>query len=375
MKIALIHDWFITGGGSEKVVRKMLFALSNYQVDIYTLIDKFSEEDRNYFLHGKQTNTSFIQHFPMIGKYYRYYLPLFPRAIESFNLSDYDLIISSSHSVAKGVKVKKGQMHLCYCHTPMRYLWDMRKSYIADHNLNKGWKKWLAKPVMASIRKWDFKTCDGVTWFLANSENVRQRIQRNYKRDAEVVYPPVNTDFYNLHKDKEDFYVTASRLVPYKRVDLIVQAFREMPGKKLIVIGDGPLYNYIKSLCDVPNIELIRFDTKEVLRYYLQRAKAFIFAAEEDFGITPVEAQSCGTPVIAHGKGGALETIQENKTGMYFHHQTVKSIVNAVYQFENLNHPFLPQDCRENALRFKKENFLINFCNHLKEKAGIECNF
>lgn len=295
-------------------------------------------------------------------------------AVRSIDLSGFDVVISSSHSVAKGVKTLPGQPHICYCHTPMRYLWDMRKSYMSDHKLNKGWRKWLAIPVMNVMRKWDYKTAQDVTWFIANSENVRGRIQRNYKRASEVIYPPVNTEFYQLHTEKEDYYVTASRLVPYKRIDLIIQAFREMPGKRLIVIGDGPEYKCTKKLCDTDNIELIRFDTKEVLRYYLQRAKAFVFAAEEDFGITPVEAQSCGTPVIAFGKGGALETVLDGKTGVFFHHQTVRSIVNAVYRFENLQGDFDPQACRENAERFCKELFYQKFCESLHQKTAISCS-
>jgi glycosyltransferase involved in cell wall biosynthesis len=373
-KIALIHDWFITGGGSEKVVREILHLLRNEQVDVFTLMDFLPEEDRRYFLHGKRTHTSFLQRMPLAAKNYRYYLPLFPPAIEQFDLHEYDVVISSSHSVAKGVKLREGQVHLCYCHTPMRYLWDMRKKYISDHKLNRGWRKWITRPVLSAIRKWDYDTSARVSWFIANSENIRDRIRRNYKREAEVVYPPVDTEFYQLHLPKEDFYVTASRMVPYKKVQLIVEAFSEMPGKRLVVIGDGPEYGKIKALSKGHAIEIIRFDTTEVLRYYLQRAKAFVFAAEEDFGITPVEAQACGTPVIAYGKGGALETVIDGKTGIYFHQQSIKSIIDAVYRFENLEQPFDPLACRAHALQFSKEIFYEGFSAALKKHTGIVCS-
>lgn len=374
MKIALVHDWFINPGGSEKVVRNILGLLRQHDVELFALMDFFREDDRQYFLEGKRVHTTFLQHAPLARNKYRYYLPLFAQAVQQLDMSGFDCVISSSHSVAKGVRTHEDQPHLCYCHTPMRYLWDMRKTYMSDHRLDRGWRRWVSRPVLNSLRKWDFRTAADVDYFVANSENVKERIRRNYHREAEVVYPPVDTLFYQPYSDKEDFYVTASRIVPYKRVELIVDAFLEMPGRRLVVIGDGPNYEAVKRRCKGTNVEIIRFDTREVLRYYLQRAKAFVFAAEEDFGITPVEAQACGTPVIALGRGGALETVVAGETGIFFRHQTVKDIIDAVYGFENLEVPLKASRCRQNAERFSKQVFQKGFSQMLKKHLNIECS-
>jgi glycosyltransferase involved in cell wall biosynthesis len=372
MRIALIHDWLITPGGSEKVLREMLYVLRVHEVDVYTLMDFFSEEDREEFIMGKNTTTSFLQYIPGIKKNYKYFFPFFPRAIQSFKLEDYDVIISSSHSVAKGVRKRKGQIHISYCHTPMRYIWDLKRQYISDHGLDKGWKKWFSRPLMRSIRNWDFATSSDVDFFISNSIYIQQRIQNNYHKEARVIYPPVNTDFFQLNPKKENYYVTASRLVPYKKIELIAEAFAEMPDKKLLIIGDGPCWNDIKKI-QSPNIEMLRYDTNEVLRFHLQRAKAFVFAAEEDFGITPVEAMACGTPVIAYGKGGVLETVKDKVCGVLFHHQSVKSIVDAVYRFENDIHLFQPEIIRTHSQPFNKQRFHQEFASIILENGGIQC--
>jgi glycosyltransferase involved in cell wall biosynthesis len=372
MRIALIHDWLITPGGSEKVLREMLYVLREHDIDIYTLMDFFSEEDREEFIMGKSTTTSFLQFIPGIKKNYKYFFPFFPRAIQSFKLADYDVIISSSHSVAKGVRKRKGQIHISYCHTPMRYIWDLKRQYISDHGLDKGWKKWFSRPLMRSIRNWDFATSTDVDFFISNSIYIQQRILNNYHKEAKVIYPPVNTDFFQMNPKKENYYVTASRLVPYKKIELIAEAFAEMPDKKLLIIGDGPCWNDIKKI-QSPNIEMLRYDTNEVLRFHLQRAKAFVFAAEEDFGITPVEAMACGTPVIAYGKGGVLETVKDKVSGVLFQHQSVKSIVDAVYRFENDIHLFQPEIIRTQAQPFNKRRFHQEFASFILEKGGIQC--
>lgn len=373
MRIAVIHDWLITVGGSEKVLRELLYLLRNHDTELFTLMDFLSDEDRERFIFGKKSRTSFLQYIPGIRENYKYFFSLFPRAIQSLKTEGFDVIISSSHSVAKSVQKHPGQIHISYCHTPMRYLWDMRQQYMSDYGLNKGWKRWIAKPLMQNIRNWDFVTSSDVDFFIANSKYIQIRIKNNYHRDSTVIYPPVNTDFFVPFDKKESYYVTASRLVPYKRIDLIARAFSEMPDKKLIIIGDGPAWKKIKSI-SAPNIEMIKYDTLEVLRYYLQRAKAFVFAAEEDFGITPVEAMACGTPVIAFGKGGVLETVVDEITGIFFYHQSVKSIVDAVYRFENIQNRFEPDKIRQQALKFNRQRFHEEMAAFLQKYAGILCS-
>lgn len=373
MRIAVIHDWLITAGGSEKVLRELLYLLRNHDTTLFTLMDFLSDEDREEFIFGKEAHTSFLQFIPGIRKHYKYFFPLFPRAIRSLKTREFDVIISSSHSVAKSVKKYPGQIHVSYCHTPMRYIWDMHQQYISDHGLNKRWKRWAAKPLMLYIRNWDFATSSDVDFFIANSQYIQKRIKNNYHRNSTVIYPPVNTDFFVPSNQKESYYVTASRLVPYKRIDLIAQAFSEMPDKKLIIIGNGPKWNEIKSI-SAPNIEMIKYNTNEVLRYYLQRAKAFVFAAEEDFGITPVEAMACGTPVIAFGKGGVLETVVDKISGIFFHQQSIKSIVDAIYRFENLEYIFDPNKIRQQALKFNRQRFHKEMAAFLQKHTGITCS-
>lgn len=373
MRIAVIHDWLITAGGSEKVLRELLYLLRNHDTELFTLMDFLSDEDREEFIFDKEAHTSFLQFIPGIRKQYKYFFPLFPRAIRSLKTREFDVIISSSHSVAKSVKKYPGQIHVSYCHTPMRYIWDMHQQYISDHGLNKRWKRWAAKPLMQNIRNWDFATSSDVDFFIANSQYVQKRIKNNYHRNSTVIYPPVNTDFFVPSNQKDSYYVTASRLVPYKRIDLIAQAFSEIPDKKLIIIGNGPKWNEIKSI-SAPNIKMIKYNTNEVLRYYLQRAKAFVFAAEEDFGITPVEAMACGTPVIAFGKGGVLETVEDKISGIFFHQQSIKSIVDAIYRFENLEYIFDPNKIRQQALKFNRQRFHKEMAAFLQKHTGITCS-
>jgi glycosyltransferase involved in cell wall biosynthesis len=372
MKIAVVHDWLIHPGGAEKVLKEILFLLQNHEVEIFTLFDYLSEDDRYYYLDGRNTQTSFLQKYPLSKTKYRYFLPLFPRAIRKFNLKKFDLIISCSHSVAKGVKKQPGQLHICYCHTPMRYLWDLRKEYLDDYKLNTGIKKWVVNGILNSIKRWDFRNSQQVDFFIANSKNIQGRIKKNYQRDSTVIYPPVDTSFYKNTGAGRNYYVTASRMVPYKKMSLIVDAFANLPDHKLVVIGDGPDYNLILSK-SAHNIEIIRYDSNELLRHYLKRAKAFVFASNEDFGITPVEAMACGTPIIAYGKGGIIETVVENKTGIFFQHQTVKAIIDAVYKFESNVHPISAMDCENQAALFSVESFRQNLSHFLKKHAGIDC--
>ncbi|MCZ2444004.1 MAG: glycosyltransferase [Flavobacteriales bacterium] len=373
MRIAIIHDWLITPGGSEKVLRELLYLLRHQDITLFSLLDFLTDEDRDEFLYGRKAHTSFLQSIPGIQYNYKYYLPFFPTAIESLKTAKYDVIISSSHSVAKGVKKHSGQIHICYCHTPMRYIWDMRKQYMADHGIDSGWKRLLVRPVINRLRLWDFRTATNVDYFIANSEYINKRIKQHYNKEAVVIYPPVNTEFFTLYEEKEDFYVTASRLVPYKKVGLIAEAFAALPDKRLVIIGNGNCWHQIHKKKAL-NIEMIQYDTSEVLRYYLQRAKAFVFAAEEDFGITPVEAMACGTPVIAFNKGGVLETVKDGISGQFFQHQSVKSIIDAVYRFEHDITNFKAKAVRDAITNFSLERFRSEMAEFIETHTDISCS-
>ncbi len=363
MKTALIHDWLITSGGAEKVLGAIF---SIFPSSIYTLVKREGFFENSSFAQAT-IFTSFIQKLPFAAQSHRNYLPFFPSAIESFDLSDYDVLLSSSHAVAKGIKVNEGQLHICYCHTPMRYAWDLERQYLSHLS---GIKEWLAKRVLSYLRKWDVGNLDGVHYFIANSHYIAERIKRIYGRDATVIYPPVPTEQFEFQSDKEDFYLTMSRLVPYKRVDLIVEAFSQMPSKKLVVIGDGPEMENIKKLAG-KNIELLGFQPDRAVREYLSRAKAFVFAAEEDFGIAPVEAQASGTPVIAFGRGGILETVIEGETGVFFEEQTAAGLTEAVVKFEEMK--FDPMRIRQNAERFSETRFKREFKQFVEEKWEDFC--
>ena len=351
MKIAIIHDWLVVNAGAEKVLREILELFPN--ADIFSIVDFLGKRDREAILNGKRAETTFIQKLPFAKKHFRNYLPLFPKAIESFDLSGYDLIISSSWAFAKGVKRKKGQIHICYCHTPIRYAWDLYDEYTFDL---KQPKKFLVEKSLEYIRDWDIKSLDRVDYFIANSNFVKNRIKNIYNRNAKVIYPPVNIEKFTLYEKKEDFYLTASRLVPYKKTKLIVEAFNKMPDKKLIVIGSGEELEAIKAIAK-DNITIMGYQEDSVLINFMQRAKAFVYAAIEDFGIVPVEAMACGTPVIALNQGGVAESVIDGLSGVLFENQTCNDIILAIKKFESLN--FSYKKIREQSLKFSnfKESF------------------
>ena len=354
VKAALIHDWLITEGGGEKCVQSFLNI--NPDFDLFSLIDFFPDEYRERLIKGKYAQTSFIQKLPTAKSNHRKFLPLFPLAIEQFDLSDYDLILSSSMSVSKGVLTHAGQIHVCYCHSPMRYAWDLHFQYLREAGLTTGAKGWIAKYILHKMRTWDVISSNRVDHFIANSNFIAKRIKRIYNREATVIYPPVDVESFSLETNKEGFFLTASRMVPYKKIDLIVEAFSHLPDKRLVVIGDGPDMDKIKSKA-TKNIEILGYQPFAVLKEHMQKAKAFVFAAEEDFGIIPVEAQACGTPVIAYGKGGALETVVHNKTGILFNTQSADSIQSAILAFEKESDRFNPVAIREHALKFSTQRF------------------
>ena len=365
MKKALVHDWFSVYAGAEKCVESFTNIWDDFEV--YSLIDFLSDKDRETILKGKKANTSFVQNLPFAKKKYRNYLPLFPFAIEQFDLSKYDVILSSSHAVAKGVLTHSNQLHISYVHTPIRYAWDLYFQYLKESGLNKGLKGKLAKYFLHKIRMWDISTVNRVDYYIANSHYIARRIKKVYGKESTVIYPPVDVERFKLCEQKEDFYLTASRMVPYKKIDLIVETFAKV-GKKLVVIGTGPDEQKIKSFAN-EHIKFLGFASDAVLLDYMQRAKAFVFSAEEDFGIVPVEAQACGTPVICLGKGGTKETVIDGETGVHFKEQSVDDLLHAIRKFETIK--FHPVTIRKHALQFSKERFEKEIEEFVNEKYAL----
>lgn len=357
MRVAIVHDWLTTYAGAERVLEALLQLFP--QAELYTVVDFMRAPERR-FLRDRQVHTSFVQHLPFARSKYRAYLPLMPLAVEQFDLSGFDLVISSSHAVAKGVLTGPDQVHICYCHSPMRYAWDLQHSYLRESGLSRGARGWLARYLLHRVRLWDYRTAAGVDAFVANSAYIARRIEKVYRREATVIYPPVDIDFFEPGSTRDGFYLTASRFVPYKRVDLIVEAFGRMPDRRLMVIGTGPDESRLRAIASA-NVHFLGYQPNEVLRDYLQRARAFVFAAEEDFGILPVEAQACGTPVIAYGRGGTRDTVRDlsadQPTGVLFQEQTAEAIVRGVREFEEKIPPISVAACRTNALRFAPAQF------------------
>ena len=364
MRIAFVHDWLTVFSGAEKVLESMLEVFP--EADLFSIVDFLPSKDRA-LLKDKKVKTSFIQKLPFAKKYYRHYLPFMPIAIEQFDLSSYDVVISSSHAVAKGVITGPSQLHLCMCYSPIRYAWDLTHQYLKESNLKKGLKGIFAKIVLHHLRLWDVRTANGVDEFIAISQFIQKRIEKIYRRSSTVIYPPVNIDDFDLCEEKEDFYFTASRFVSYKKINIIIESFRQMPDKKLVIIGDGPDFKNIFA-SKPQNVEMLGYQSLSVLKKKMQKAKAFIFAAIEDFGIAPIEAQACGTPVIAFAKGALKETITD-KTGCFFYEQSPAAIIQAINEFE-AKPLFDPKECRENALRFSKERFKKEFLDFVTKQIG-----
>lgn len=368
LKVAVVNDWLVTYAGAERVLKEIIDIYP--EADIYSVIDFLSEKSRTE-LKIKDIKTTFIQHLPFAKKKYQMYLPFMPLAIEQLDVSCHDVVISSSHAVAKGVLTGPDQLHISYVHSPIRYAWDLQHQYLRETGLDKGVKGALARLLLHKIRNWDYRTANSVDHYIANSQFIARRIKKIYGREADVIYPPVDVEHFTLQMDKEDYYFTASRLVPYKRIDLIVEAFSTMPDKKLVVIGDGSEMAKIKSKA-ANNIEILGYQSDAIMLQYMKNAKAFVFAAEEDFGITPVEAQACGTPVIAFGKGGSLETVRpfgvQKPTGLFFNEQTLLSVVDAISEFEMISDKINPIDCRNNALNFSREVFKNKIEKYVEDK-------
>lgn len=365
MKVAIVQEWLVTVGGSDKVVKAILDVFPD--ADIYTLVAK-KEVCDELGIPWEKVHTSFIQKMPLGTKKHRAYLLLFPFAIEQFDLRGYDVVISSSHCVAKGVLTKADQLHICYCHSPIRYCWDMYNEYLEESHLDKGFKSWLVRLMLHPIRQFDAIAGSRVDYYISNSDYVGQRIRKTYRRKATTIHPNIDISNFELCNDKQEYYLASSRLVAYKKIDTIIEAFNQMPDKKLVVIGGGPNLEAYRKLAN-DNVTVMGYQPFDVLKDKMQHAKAFVFAADEDFGMIPIEAQSCGTPVIAYGHGGSLETVNGGKTGLFFNEQTPEAIVEAVNKFEAMgSQPFAPADCRQWAEGFSEKRFKREIKEFVEEK-------
>ena len=386
MKIAIVHDWLTGMRGGEKCLE--VFCRLFPKADLFTLLHVPGKVSS--VIESMSIRTSFLQSLPGIGSRYRYYLPLMPKAIEQFDLREYDLVLSSSHCVAKGIRVLRGTPHICYCYTPMRYIWDQYDQYFNTAYTGKLTSLAMSL-IVPRLRKWDVKTSRNVTDFIAISHHVQKRIKKYYGRDSEVIYPPADTEFFKPQTSTgpEDFFLMVSAFAPYKRVDLAVEAFNKL-GYPLKIIGDGQGENHLKAIAR-SNIEFLGWQPDSEIRSYYSRCRAFIFPGEEDFGITPVESQAMGRPVIAFAKGGALETVipdreswkpelhipEENTsdpTGTFFHEQTVDSLCRSVDHFKAIEAGFNPERIRDNALRFSLEKFTNRIQQYIEERVpNIRC--
>ncbi len=358
-RVAVVVDWLAQFGGAELVVKEILAAFP--EAELFALFDVMAPADRAR-LSPKPATTSWLQRIPGIRQRYRSLLPLMPRAIRSLDLRGYDLIISSHHSVAKGVRKRPGQIHVCYCHSPTRYLWDLRDQYLEDHHI-RGARAVAARWLLDRVRAFDLATATDVDRFIVNSRYVADRVARHYGRESIVVHPPVDIAFFTAEGPRvQDLYVTASRQVPQKKVDRVIDAFRRLPERRLVVLGDGPQHGALRAMAaDAPNIELRGEVSRDELRSWLRSARAFVFAADEDFGIAPLEAQACGTPVLALAKGGSLETVLggegPDRTGLHFADDRAETISATVQRFEALASPPTGSACRTYAERFEPARF------------------
>jgi glycosyltransferase involved in cell wall biosynthesis len=366
MRIAIVHEWMDTYAGSERVLEQMLHIFPD--ADLYAVCD-FLPADERHFLRGKVPTTSFIQRLPRAQKWFRYYLGLMPLAVEQFDLSGYDLVISSNHAVAKGALTGPATLHVSYVHSPMRYAWDLQHQYLTQSRLDRGIRGAVTRSLLAKLRLWDHASSARPDVILANSAWIAERIRKAWRRESTVVHPPVDLEGFPFQASKGDAYVIASRLVAYKRVDLIAAAFRAMPDRQLIIAGDGAEMPRVRAAAGgAPNIAFRGRVPQRELVALLQSARAFVFAAEEDFGIGMVEAQACGTPLIALRRGGAADILREDETGVFFERQTAEDIAAAVRRFETLT--ISPIACRANAERFSEAMFRERLLGAIREACA-----
>src|ERR1700722_4188728 len=360
MRVAIVHEWLDTYAGSEGVLEQLLLCFPD--ADLFAVVD-FMDGSERRFLQGHLVRTTFIQRLPFARRLFRNYLGLMPIAIQQLDLSSYDLVISSHHAVAKGVLTGPDQMHVSYVHSPMRYAWDLQHQYLNQANMERGLRGMYVRWLLGRLRQWDVSCAHQVDHFIANSDYVARRINKVYRREATVIYPPVDIEHFTMRSDKEDFYLLACRFVPYKRAEVVVESFARQPHRRLVVVGSGPASKQVRAAArSAPNTHFLSTVSQLELIDLMQRSRAFVFAAEEDFGITLVEAQACGTPVIAFGRGGAAEIViseteGQNPTGVLFDRQEADAVTTAVERFAALEPALTSFACRENALRFSQTRF------------------
>jgi glycosyltransferase involved in cell wall biosynthesis len=361
LRVAIVHEWFDTFAGSERVVEQLLHCFPN--ADLFAVVDFMNETDRA-FLQGRPVKTTLIQRLPFAHRMFRHYLGLMPIAIQQLDLIGYDLVVSSNHAVAKGVITGPDQIHISYIHSPMRYAWDLQHQYLKQAGMDHGLKGMYVRWLLSRLRQWDVVSANSVDHFVANSTYIARRIRKVYRREASVIHPPVDIERFAPRAHKEDFFLLACRFVLYKRADIVVESFVRQPWRRLVVVGDGPENERVRAAArGAPNIKFLGTVPQLVLVDLMQRARAFVFAAEEDFGITLVEAQACGTPVIAYARGGAADIIVDRAgstaTGVLFDRQEPDAIIAAVDRFEGFRPELTAQACRRNALRFSRERFRL----------------
>jgi len=349
MKTAIVHDWIVTRAGAENCL-EAIYDL--YPSPIHALVYDPKSVRESAVLRDAEMHASFLQSIPGAARLYRNFLPLFPRAVESLDVSGAELILTSSHAVAKGVRKRADQLNICYCYTPMRYAWDLYDQYMAGLD---PFRRAAAAVALRRLRAWDKATASRVDHFVAISEHVAERVRRLYGREAAVIYPPVDTEAFTLETKKSDYFITVSRMVPYKRMDLIAETFTAL-GLPLVIVGDGPERARVAAKAG-PTVKLLGALPGPEMRRLVSKARAFIFAAEEDFGIAPVEAMACGTPVIGYGKGALLETVADGQHGVLFREQTPGSLADAVSRFERIEKTLDPEAIRRNAERFSRARF------------------
>lgn len=358
LKIALVHDWLTGMRGGEKVLE--VFCELFPDAKLFTLLhNKGTLSDT---IENMAVVTSFVDKLPLKEKKYRNYLPIFPIAIETFDFDEYDFVLSTSHCVAKSVKVKNG-IHICYCHTPMRYVWEMFEEYFGSGKAGLA-TRFTMKIVAPILRRWDVATSNRVNYYIANSYNVAGRIKAYYNRESDVIHPPVDTNMFQLSTTNKDYYLIVSALVPYKKNEIAIEAFNKL-GKRLLIIGSGPEESKLKSIAK-DNCVFLGWKSNEELAEYYSGCKALLFAGIEDFGIVPLEAMACGKPVIAFAKGGALETVIDQKTGVYFYEQNSQALIEAVLKLEQVE--FDAGAIRKHALTFDRELFKSKIQNYVEEK-------
>jgi glycosyltransferase involved in cell wall biosynthesis len=364
LRIALVHDWLTGMRGGEKVLEVLCELYP--QATLFTLLHNKGKTSET--IERMKIRTSFIDRLPLKTAKYRNYLPLFPRAIESFDFSEFDLIISTSHAVAKGARPSPGALHICYCHTPMRYVWELYDEYFGPGRA--GLMTRAAMSIVAPrLREWDVRSSDRVNFFIANSRNVADRIRQYYRRPADVIHPPVNIDQFTVSENDEGYYLIVSALVPYKRVDLAIDAFNQI-GERLVVVGTGPESKRLQSLAN-KNIEFLGWQNDLELSKLYAGCRALIFPGIEDFGIVPLEAMASGKPVIAFAKGGALETVVDDPrfpTGLFFRDQSVQALKDTMAEFSTME--FDPLTIRAHAERFARPQFKERIRLYVEEKCA-----